>query len=86
MIRMFWALTGPLLWNHAQALGLVLPLKGIEIQDTAERRKKNLLQMDVVSCQRYFSDWTADLQVCISAWTLKKKPTSFLSFRYSSIF
>lgn len=26
------------------------------------------------------------LQVCIRAWTLRKKPTSFLSFRYSSIF
>lgn len=39
---MFQGLTGPLLWNHAQALCLILPLKGIEIQDAAGRRETAL--------------------------------------------
>lgn len=39
---MFQGLTGPLLWNHAQALCLILPLKGIKIQDAAGRRETAL--------------------------------------------
>ena len=40
-------------------------------------------------CRLFHVDWwklQTDLHVCISAWTLRKNPTSFLSLKYSSIF